>query len=221
MHFVLRLLITIFTVIGLCLLLAPMGYVLAVSNPEIWYSIHKEAVEDEITALSQEPIPADVSLPRNSGFITNIDTNPQPEKLALPPINPNIAPGRRIMVPSIGINTNIYESATEREGLEKGVWRMPKHGTPIKNEQPFILAAHRWGNIRLTRAFRQQHLFYNLPKIEIGQEVIVHWDQREFVYRVNYKEQIQYVSRLDDLIMITCQFVGSPERIIVYATRIK
>lgn len=216
MRFFLKTISYTFLIIGILLLVAPAGYVFAVNTPEIWYAINQAAFDQELAALGEDPISEEVK----TNYISNDDFIPTQIVDALPPVNESIAPGRRVIVPSIGIYTDIQQGTNQAEALTKGVWLMPKHSTPTDNVQPVVLAAHRWGHISLPREFRTQHLFYNLHKLGLDEEIIIQWDQREFKYKVRYKEQGEYVSRLSDLILITCQTLNSTQRIFVYAERV-
>lgn len=209
-----KLLANISIVLGFLFLLAPLGYLAALSTPDIWYRINPQALEAEVEALSREPFSSEaVQLP---------DINAYPPIASLPELKPELGTTPKLIVPSIGIDTQIYPDYNERIALEKGVWLMSQYATPeLNTNKPIILAAHRWGRISLSREFRRQNLFYNLPNLKVGEEVSIIWQSREYKYRVSYKEESQNVTRLSDLILITCQFVNSPYRIIVYAERIQ
>jgi len=191
-------------------MILPIGYLVALNTPTIWYRINPNALEDEVNSLSIQPfekVDADVTLATKE---FTLETPP----------DPSLPAGHLLSIPKAGINTQIYEALTEREGLSKGVWRLSQYGTPESNDKPVILAAHRWGDISLSNEYRSQNLFLNLPSAQVGDVITITWDQRVYNYKVVFKEETTYVSRLTNLILITCQFINSPQRIIVYAERI-
>jgi LPXTG-site transpeptidase (sortase) family protein len=196
--------------LGLALMILPIGYLVALNTPTIWYRINPNALEDEVTSLSLQPFES----------VTTDTTLATKEFTVESQPNPALPDGHHLFISKAGINTQIYEALNERDGLAQGVWRLSKYGTPESNDKPIILAAHRWGDINLSNEFRNQHLFLNLPRLEVGDVITITWDQRVYNYKVILKEETTYVSRLTNLILITCQFINSPERIIVYAERI-
>lgn len=202
--------------LGIILVLLPVGYLVATSSPSIWYRLNPNALEDEITALARPPFNPDAPVPNKP----NATLTDAPVISSEPPFDPSLPAGRYIEIPSIHVSTAIYEGNNEREALAKGVWHLPNFGTPDNDlNMPTVLAAHRWGNISLTQSYREQNLFYNLPAANIGDIVILNWDQHQYKYKIVAKEDSHYVSQLTDLILITCKFISAPDRIIVYAQR--
>ncbi len=128
--------------------------------------------------------------------------------------------GNRLVIPSIGVDTTIWENQTGVQALDKRVWRMPYHGAPDRNSDPIVLAAHRWGEDHLSWEYRKQNLFLNLPEVKVGQEIKLTWFGEEYKYRVIHTEINSEVSRIDDLILMTCQSYHSPQRVFVYAEKI-
>lgn len=197
-------------VIGILLMALPVVYLIAVNTPQIWYRVNPNAVQDEIAALTADPF---------SETFGSIDLLPKvfaeaPEKdTSLPKEN-------TVRISKIGVDTEIIEGTNEAEALEKGVWRMPSYGSPVNNDTPIILAAHRWGPTNITAEYRNKNMFINLPQLSTGDTVEIIWDQQVYTYQIKKVEYSTYVSELSDLILITCQYFDSPERIIVYADRI-
>ena len=128
--------------------------------------------------------------------------------------------GNKLIIPSININTLIWENWNGVDALGKGTWRMPYHGAPDRNNEPIVLAAHRWGGDNLSWDYREKHLFLNLPDLKVGQEIKIIWFGKEYVYRVSHTEVNEEVSRSDDLILITCKDYNSLKRVFVYASRV-
>jgi LPXTG-site transpeptidase (sortase) family protein len=138
------------------------------------------------------------------------------------PQNDALSYGHQLSIPSIGINTAIYESLNSQIALDKGLWRMPEHSVPgIENDSPVVIAGHRWGSDGLSNEYRKQNLFLDLPNIAIGDDITITWGSSIYKYEVSYIETNTVVSQMDDLILVTCKYYDSDERIFVYASRIE
>lgn len=126
-----------------------------------------------------------------------------------------------IRIPSIGVDTKLY-TGEDPYTLEKGAWILPYHGLPsvVPSESPIVIAAHRWGANGTSYDYRAKNLFFNLPSLKEGDVVELVWGGDIFRYRINYKEENTYVSRLEDLILVTCKYYDSLERVFVYAEKI-
>ncbi|MFH2085202.1 MAG: sortase [bacterium] len=139
--------------------------------------------------------------------------------------DPSLPDGHFLKIPQIGVQTTILEAPqTDYEQvLRKGVWRVPDFGMPDRSlgyarDKPMILAAHRFGYLEWTQQFRRENSFYNLPKLKVGDRIEVVWDQHRYEYQI---EKVSEGTKIDnyssDLILYTCKFLVSPERIFVYA----
>lgn len=126
-----------------------------------------------------------------------------------------------LKIESIGIDAKIYEGA-DSSALEKGIWRMPEHGTPDNqvSDQPVVLAGHRWGQNDFTYEYRSKNLFLNLPSLSRGDVIEVTWNGVTYKYAVTDVQKNNYVEKLSDLILITCVDYVSTTRYFVYAERI-
>lgn len=142
----------------------------------------------------------------------------------LPPLNENLPEGRWVTIPKIGVRTEILEETLEdhENALQKGVWRYTDLGTPEESGGPMILIAHRFGYLKWTNAYRRQHSFYNLDKLEIGDTFEVIWDQRRYEYEIYAGEEAQEISDYSaDIILYTCKYLNSNVRILRYARRVE
>lgn len=128
----------------------------------------------------------------------------------------------RIKIDSIGIDTKIYEGA-DTSVLEKGIWRMPAHGTPDDqvSDQPVVLAGHRWGEDNLTYEYRSKNLFLNIPSLNVGDIIEITWNGQTYKYSVTDVQRNNYVNKLSDLILITCVDYVSTVRYFVFAERVQ
>jgi len=156
---------------------------------------------------------------KSTQLITQTDTLTPNLKIDVPQ-NDVASYGNRIKIDSIGVDTRILESWNAEKALEQGVWRMPDQGSPLDASKPIVLAAHRWGWDYLSEDFRKKNLFLELPNIKEGDIIEVSWDGAIHQYKVNYKEEHEYVTRLEDLILLTCKDFDSDTRVFVYAEKI-
>ncbi len=181
--------------------------------PSIWYwakAQGKNTVSELLyqTAAAQ-PMPAS-NQPGSEVY--------QPRFDAMLPLTTNLK------IPSIGIDTEIYEATKENyeEALKKGVWRASDSGTPYNRTEPTILAAHRFGYLAWSNIFRKKHSFYNLPKMEVGETVEITYKQRKYLYEVYAESSGEDISDYSaDLVLYTCENLNSPVRIFKYARLIE
>ncbi len=145
------------------------------------------------------------------------------QKSELPEQNKELSTTPSIIIKKIGVETNIHEASLEsyEDALKKGVWRVPNFGTPLDTEKPTILVAHRFGYLNWEHDFREKNSFFNLPKLEVGDQFEINWDQRTFVYEIYEKEESEDISHYSaDVILYTCRFFNSDTRIFRYARKI-
>jgi len=141
-------------------------------------------------------------------------------KIYQPKFDPALLVEGRLVVPAIGVDTQIQEATYDNyeEALKRGVWRVSDFGTPFARERPIILAAHRYGYLRWSNLFRRKNSFYNLPKLAPGDVVEISWRQRKYLFEVYAEEKGDKITNYAaDLILYTCESLNSPVRIIKYA----
>ncbi len=142
-------------------------------------------------------------------------------KIPAPVYDENLPEGNWLIIPKIGVKTEILESANSDEALNKGVWRVPDFGTPTDLSKPMILAAHRYGWKAWWENGNQYwkyHSFYLLPKLEKGDLIEVISNHRKYIYEVYAGEQGEDITDYNaDLILYTCKFLDSPLRFFRYA----
>jgi LPXTG-site transpeptidase (sortase) family protein len=137
----------------------------------------------------------------------------------LPPFDPTLPLTNRLVIPKIGVDADIEEATYDNyeAALKKGVWRVSDFGEPDIAGASMILAAHRFGYLAWTNAFRHKSSFYNLPKVEIGDTITVDWQQREYTYGVYKVETAESITDYSaDVILYTCESLSGPERVFVY-----
>jgi sortase (surface protein transpeptidase) len=149
----------------------------------------------------------------------------------LPSIDPTLPKKNGIIIDKIGVRGEIHEGQDWESILRKGIWRVPNFATPADladspqgvptQPAPIILAAHRWGYLDWSSAFRKLNSFYNLPKLAVGDKIKIVWEQREYeyeVYSVSTGTEIPEYNA--NLILYTCQLWNSPVRFFVMANRV-
>ena len=132
--------------------------------------------------------------------------------------------GHYLSIPKIGVDTVIWEGESDNydKALKKGIWRVSDFGDPTNRAKPIILAAHRFGYLEWTQAYRLKNSFYKLPELKNGDRVEIVWDQRRYTYQIQKVEEgTEIADYSSDLILYTCKFLVSPVRIFVYATLTK
>lgn len=142
-----------------------------------------------------------------------------------PPVSSNLPEGEWVVIPRIGVRTQLQQTEDPDEALQTGVWWVPDFGQPGDRELPMILAAHRFGfrwmwDRLLTdgTSYATRNIFYDLPELEQGDLVEVIADQRRYIYRVYYGEATNRLTDYTaDLILYTCKHLNSPIRHVRYA----
>lgn len=180
--------------------------------PELYYRAFPEKVE-QVATVSPTAL-AELSQPREPQ-VTQVQ---DPE----PAFDPTLPEGSWIMIPSIGVETQLRDTVDPNEALNQGAWLVPDFGRPNDADLPIIAAAHRFGwDWWWQSDFGRKNSFYSLPNLKSGDTVEIVFNQRKYVYRV-YSEVIEGTEITDyqaDLILYTCKFLNSPERYFVYAKR--
>ncbi len=127
-----------------------------------------------------------------------------------------------IVIPSIGIKTEILRKGTVKKRMIRGVAIYNDYGTPDNNTLPIILSSHRFGYAWWTPSYRRTNSFHNLDKLHVGDKVYIKWRGKWYVYKVRKKYiDKKFRNYNTNLIMYTCVGYFNPSRIIVEATRIQ
>jgi LPXTG-site transpeptidase (sortase) family protein len=144
--------------------------------------------------------------------------------ISLPAYNEYLPDGNWLVIPKIGVRTQINEASVEdhEEALKKGVWRTSDFAKPVDTGFPMILAAHRFGYLVWTNDFRKKNSFYNLDQLEVGDTFEIIWEKRKFTYEIYQAEDGEEIVDYDaDVILYTCKFLNSSERYFRYARRVE
>ena len=206
---VLKEILNIYTFLGMIFILIAITLILIPTTPYIIYRLKPSKTEEEV-----EKIVADLG-----EYVEDTeDTEEIPEE---DPIDESLPKENFLIIDNISIYSPIDTGSNYTEVLKLGTWIVPSFGTPEENEEPIILAAHRFGYIYWDRATREKISFVNLPKTGVGDTIEIIWGQREYTYEIYKAEESTYISDYTaDLILYTCKYFSSPERIFRYAKRV-
>ena len=139
----------------------------------------------------------------------------------LPPPEEVKSKDNRLIIKKIGVNGLINEGG--EEALALGVWHLPRTSTPDKGGNT-VLSAHRW-----KYKPPDPRTFYNLDKLEIGDEVQVVWQGKMYIYKVRdifevTPEKVEILAPSDkpELTLFTCTpLYSTARRLIIKADLVK
>lgn len=137
----------------------------------------------------------------------------------LPPVNPNLPVGDWLVIPKIGVRSQLQATANYEDALATGLWRAPEFGKPGSVEMPMIVAGHRYGwKWWWKDEYWRYNSFYLLPELQVGDRVEVISEQRKWVYEIYAGEEGTEITDYNaDLILYTCKYLQSPLRFFRYA----
>lgn len=180
--------------------------------PQFYYRLSPKASDSLAQTLSNT-----ITQETPTTSPTNITPTPSPT-IELPEVDPTLPKDNGLIIESIGVRGEIHEGDDWQNILKKGIWRAPNFGNPETPGTPIIIAAHRWGYVSWSNAFRKLNSFFNLPKLKEGDTVEIVWNQRKFRYAIYKSETGEKISDYTaDLILYTCELWNSPTRIFKYA----
>lgn len=191
-----------------------LSFILAgfVYGPKVYAYIDQQMGSEWVQVLTR---------PSTSFGETLVSTgDKEPEKPYQPTLDTTLPTENKLIIEKIGVNSPIGEDVVENieETLKHGAWRVSEFGTPFSRKYPTILAAHRFGYLEWNNEYRRERSFYNLPKLEVGDTVHVIWNQRRYVYQVIEESEGEEITNYQaDLILYTCKFLDSKERLFTYA----
>jgi hypothetical protein len=166
-----------------------------------------------------------VQTPTNDGtpiggkFTEGVKNRTVTHESTQPPVDPALPQGDWVIIPRIGVRTQLEETDDQQKALEKGIWRIPGYGQPGQVGSPLILASHRFG---YTWWWQNNYWKYNsfhlLPQTEPGDIVEIISGQRKYSYEIYAGEEGKEITDYNaDLILYTCKFLNSPVRYFRYA----
>jgi sortase (surface protein transpeptidase) len=145
--------------------------------------------------------------------------SPTPKPKYIPPKDGSLPKGNWVIIPRIGVRSQLQKTAEPNEALETGIWWAPNFGEPGDTDRPMIVAGHRYGWKWWWRdEYWRYHSFNKLPELEPGDIVEIISDQRKWIYEIYAGEQGAEITDYEaHLILYTCKFLNSPVRYIRYA----
>lgn len=196
----------IYTVLGFTFILLAIVLVATPVAPYIIYRISPSETTNEANKISETIDNKNIDTQNN----TALDYQPTLD-LSLPETP-------YIVIPSIGVYSPISTISDYMEALKHGSWMVPDFGTPTNSISPIIVAAHRFGYISWGTDTRNRISFYNLPKTKVGDTIKIIWQQREYNYKIYKAEEGTSITDYSaNLILYTCKYFNSPQRIFRYA----
>ncbi|KKT36226.1 MAG: hypothetical protein UX12_C0014G0005 [Candidatus Collierbacteria bacterium GW2011_GWC1_45_47] len=206
-----------FLVSGISLWTLAVVFALLPVWPHVYYRISPRASETLASTIAYTVTEEPGTINQPSPTLTPA---PTPTPITLPDFDPSLPEKDGLIIEKIGVRGEIHEGADWNTILKQGIWRVPNFGTPDRPGQPVILAAHRWGYLEWSAAFRKLNSFYSLPQLVSGDKIKFVWEQREYEYTVYSTETGTAITDYKaNLILYTCQLWNSPVRYFVYANR--
>ena len=141
--------------IGLVFWATAALFALVPSWPNLYYRLFPR-VSDSLASTIASTVSQTLPL-----TLTKPITTPTVIEKPLPDIDPKLPKENGLIIDKIGVKGAIHEGTDWENILKLGVWRVPDFGTPEDNTLPIILAAHRWGYLSWSSAFRKLNSFYN------------------------------------------------------------
>jgi sortase (surface protein transpeptidase) len=200
----------IYVVLGFLFIGISLALIAFPIAPYIMYRLNPGLTDTEIDNISKEVVET---------IIAPVEVND--EDSCLPDFDSSLPEEPYLLIPNIKVSSPIDDTKNPEESLKNGTWMAPDYGTPDKNSLPIIVAAHRFGYVYWDSETRNRVSFFNLPKIHIGDTIEIIWDQRKYVYEVYAEDESTYIKDYEaDLILYTCKYFNSPQRIFRYAVRV-
>lgn len=131
----------------------------------------------------------------------------------------------QLIIPKIGLQ--IAYTSGDESALDRGAWwRYPERGDPSVGGN-FIIAAHRFSIQPTPGGTIEKSPFYHIDKLSIGDQVIVDYDGKRYIYEVAKtfdvtpdQTEIEAPSSEAKLTLYSCELGGSDVgRVVVIATK--
>jgi len=206
----------IYIIIGAILTFASLSLLAYPQLPYIFNKLNISSPEVEAETLQ---------IPVTENKEDDTEQPPEPPQITLPEKDTSLTETNTLIIPKIGVKAKIITGKDPLKALDKGPWIVYDYANPEQNylgetTKSIIIASHRFGYSSWTTEYRNKISFFNLPNTKIGDKVIIIWNQREYIYEIYALEESTYISDYTaDLILYTCKYYNSPERIFRYANR--
>lgn len=133
----------------------------------------------------------------------------------LPQAEYDVSPNR-VIIPRIGVNAPIVESASSEYGLSKGSWLVPDTSTPDKGGNT-VITGHRFKYLPPNNL-----TFYLFHKLEVGDLFSVIWHNEDYYYRIKEvkivdKTELSIMEQTSEpvITLFTCHPIYSTEQRLV------
>jgi hypothetical protein len=202
---------------NLVILLAVLAS-LILFGPKVYYSLFSSQTVKQSSTVSNNGVDSNHNqAASNSGQIAT--DSAQVKKVYVPTKNPDLPTGDWLVIPRIGVRSELQPTEDPETALATGIWWVPDFGKPGEMDQPMIVAAHRYGWQWWWKTdYWRYHSFYNLPQTEPGDIVEVISGQRKWLYEIYAGGEGTKITDYEaDLILYTCKFLNSPVRYFRYA----
>ena len=207
---------TTYTIIGAIFCFVSLVLLAYPQLPAILNKLNFNSPEKEVQTLNT-PV---------SSTITPSSEEPTTPQSTLPEKDTSLTEKNTLIIPKIGVNAEIMTGQDSAEALKLGPWIVYDYADPEQNylqetTKSIIIASHRFGYSSWSTEHRNLISFFNLPRTVVGDNVVIIWNQREYIYQISQVEESTYVKDVDaDLILYTCKYYNSPIRIFRYANLI-
>lgn len=122
----------------------------------------------------------------------------------------------RVYIPKIDVNVPF--ATGDQSVMEKGAWwRKPENGNPADGGN-FILSAHRFIMGLTPQKTLSKSPFYNVGKLETGDQIIIDYNGERYVYEIEKKYtakptdiDIENKTEKPQLTLYSCTFGGSSD----------
>jgi LPXTG-site transpeptidase (sortase) family protein len=141
------------------------------------------AIPTLLPTPAPEPIVSSDMLPTLVGGSTDAEMHVVPVLSGKPPIAPTL-PARRLIIPTIGIDTKVIQLGTKLDRKGQIAWETA----------PFAVGQHKGlagpgqnGNMVLSGHISSPNegaIFHHLPDLKVGEGIIVSTEERQYLYRV-------------------------------------
>jgi sortase (surface protein transpeptidase) len=203
-------LINIYTIVGFLFLALSLLFIAFPIAPYIMYRLNPNLTDTEVDNISRDVVETQ---------ITSAEVNEGHNNL--PEFDASLPEDPYLLIPSITVSSPIGQSSDPEISLKDGTWMAPDYGQPDENDLPIIVAAHRFGYVYWDRETRNRVSFFKLPDTKVGDTIEIIWNQRKYVYEIYAEDESTYIKDYEaDLILYTCKYFNSPQRIFRYAMRV-
>lgn len=202
-----------------------VSYLLIFFTPKIFSRLFIEKqLKQEVVAVElikqEEAELAKKKAQIQDNLTQSIDQNQKEseEKKYLPPINESLTKEPWLKISKIGVDGPIHITSESEEALKNGFWMPDNFGKPGSEHLPVIIAGHRFGWKWWWQSdYGRKNSFYYLTDLEIGDQISIIYEQREWIYEVYSSEEGTKISDYDaDVILFTCKYLNSDLRYLKY-----